>query len=204
MTISSVLLAVNKAIDSVIYDFQSNSDRFWNERDMHWSFFHYIKQEKVVQEAYPTQLIRAEFPTLKVFLGNKPARGHYDLVILDTESYFNPDVQEMGAQAPWQGYLDSVQISVAMEIKLWLNRLQPEAMKERADWDIQKLTDTPNKIQTAYFLNFVQLDFQRDHNKTYYKQLREYLAKQKKNWSNLDILCVPSNPQMQNSKINWI
>ncbi|MFC2016980.1 hypothetical protein ACFLUD_01030 [Chloroflexota bacterium] len=204
MTINPALLAVNKAIDSVISDFQSNPDRFWNERDIHWSLFHYIKQEKTIQEAYPTQLIRAEFPTLKVFPSSKPARGHYDLVILDTESYFNPDVQNMGAQAPWQGYLDLIQISIAIEMKLWLNRLQPEAMKERADWDIQKLTDTPNKIQNAYSLNFVQLDFQRDHNKTYYKQLREYLAKQKKNWPNLNILCVPSNPQVQNNKINWI
>ena len=86
----------------------------------------------------------------------------------------------------------------------WLSRLQAEAMEERAYWDIQKLTDTPNKIQDAYFSSFVQLDFQRDHNKIYYKQLREYLAKQKKNWPNLNILCVPSNPQVQNNKINWI
>ena len=196
--------AVENAIAKVISDFQANLDRFWNERNLHWSLFHYLKLEQVIKEAYPTQLIRAEFPTLKVFPGNKPARGHYDLVILDTESYFKPEVQKMEAQAPWQEYLESLKISVAIEIKLWLNRFRSDRMVERIDWDIQKLTATPNKIQNAYFLNFVQLDFQRDHNKTYYKKLREYLAKQKKNWPNLNILCVPSNPQVQNNKINWI
>ena len=171
---------------------------------MHWSLYYYLKQAQVSGEVYPTQLIRAEFPTLKVFPGNRPARGHYDLVILDAESYFKPEVQKMEAQAPWQEYLESLKITIAIEIKLWLNRLRPDNMVKRAEWDIQKLTDTPNKIQSAYFLNFVQLDFRRDHNKTYYKQLREYLVKQKKNWPNFNILCVPSNSKLQNNTDNWL
>jgi len=204
MGISSLSTAVGNTISKLVVNFQNNPNRFWNERDMHWSLFYYLKQESTFKEAYSTQLIRAEFPTLKVFPGNRPARGHYDLVILDAESYFKPKVQKMEAQAPWQEYLESLNITIAIEIKLWLNRLRPDNMVERAEWDIQKLTDTPNKIQSAYFLNFVQLDFRRDHNKTYYKQLREYLVKQKKNWPNLNILCVPSNPQLQNNTDNWL
>ena len=79
---------------------------------------------------------------------------------------------------------------------MWLNRLRPENMAERADWDIKKLTDTPNNVQNPYFLNFVQLDFRREQNKKYYLQLREYLIKQKQNRPNLNILCVSSNSEL--------
>lgn len=78
---------VKKAISQVIADFQANPERFWNERDMHWSLFYYLKQEQVSKEAYPTELIRAELPTLKLFPGERPARSHYDLAILDAKSY---------------------------------------------------------------------------------------------------------------------
>jgi len=202
MVTNHLCVQVKKVISHVVADFQHNPERFWNERDIHWSLFHYLKREQGIKEAYPTQLIRAEFPTLKVFLGNKPARGHYDLVILDAESYFKPEVQNMKAQAPWGKYLESLQITVAIEVKLWLNRLRPENMANRADWDIKKLTDTPNNVQNAYFLNFVQLEFKSDYMNKYYHELREYLAKKKQ--PGLSILCVPSDPQVQSKSNNWL
>lgn len=193
---------VKNAISHVVTDFQTYPERFWNERDIHWSLFYYIKREKAIKETYPTELIRAEFPTLKVFPGNKPARGHYDLVIINAESASKPEVQNMKAQASWDDYLSLIELDVAIEIKLWLNRLRSEAMKERVDWDIQKLTDEAKNMKNAYFLNFVQLDFQRDIYKTYYQQLREYLSKQKK--PGLNILCVPSDSRVQNNTANWL
>lgn len=196
--------SVKKAISQVIADFQTNPKRFWNERDMHWSLFHSIKQQQIVNEAYPTELIRAELPTLKVFPGNKPARGHYDLVIINAESASKPEVQNMKAQASWEDYLSLIELDVAIEIKLWLNRLQPEAMKERVDWDIQKLTDEAKNVKNAYFLNFVQLDFKRDIYEAYYQQLRDHLLKQKKQFPKLNILCVPSDSQVHNNKANWL
>jgi len=202
---SSLRSALEKAISRVVSDFQNNPERFWNERDIHWSLFYYIKHKQVGNEAYPTQLIRAEFPTLKVFPGKKPARGHYDLVLLDAKSYFKPEVQNMKANAPWQKYLELVKIDIAIEIKLWLSRLRLESMAERADWDIQKLTDTPNNIENAYFLNFVQLDFKSKYMKDYYQQLREYLSNHKRKSQALNILCVPSDIQIQlDSKYNWL
>ncbi len=77
-------------------------------------------------------------------------------------------------------------------------------MKERVDWDIKKLTDKPNNIQNAYFLNFVQLDFKRDIYEAYYQQLRDYLLKQKKQFPKLNILCVPSDSQVHSNKANWL
>jgi hypothetical protein len=205
MSASQLCVAVKNAISQIVADFQNNPERFWNERDIHWSLFHYLKREQGIKEAYPTQLIRAEFPTLKVFPGNKPARGHYDLVILDAESYFKPEVQNMKAQAPWGKYLELLQITVAIEVKLWLNRLRTENMANRADWDIKKLTDTPNNVQNAYFLNFVQLDFEFEYMRDYYYRLREYLSDQKKEWPDLNILCVPSDRQVQPTpKENWL
>lgn len=204
MTTIMLFTAVENAITKVISDFQANLERFWNERDLHWSLFHYLKLEQVIKEAYPTQSIRAEFPTLKVFPGNKPARGHYDLVILDTDSYFKPEVQKMEAQAPWQEYLESLKISVAVEIKLWLNRFRSDKMVERIDWDIQKLTDTPNKIHNAYFLNFVQFNFKARQSIQFYQQLREYLSDEKKKHPNLNILCIPSDSRVQNNGSNWL
>lgn len=194
--------ATERAITKVIGDFQGNPERFWNERDIHWSLFYYLKQEAVVQENYVTQLIRAEFPTLKKFGGRKPARGHYDLVILDAESYFKPEVQNMKAQAPWGKYLELLQITVAIEVKLWQSRLRQEDIEELVDWDIKKLTDKPNKVQNAYFLNFVQLEFKSDHMNKYYHELREYLATKKQ--LDLSILCAPSDPQVQSKSDNWL
>lgn len=204
MTTIMLFTAAENAINKVISDFQANLERFWNERDLHWSLFHYLKLEQVIEEAYPTQLIRAEFPTLKVFPGNKPARGHYDLVILDTESYFKPEAQKMKAQAPWQEYLESLKISVVIEIKLWLNRFRSDRMVERIDWDIQKLTDTPNKIYNAYFLNFVQFNFKARQYIQFYQQLREHLSDGKRKHPNLNILCVPSDSRVQNNGANWL
>lgn len=201
---SRLCATVEKAISQVVADFQNYPERFWNERDIHWSLFYYLKLAQVSDEAYPTELIRAEFPTLKVFPSKKPARGHYDLVILDAKSYSKPKVQNMNAQAPWSEYLKLVQIAVAIEVKLWLNRLRPENMAERADWDIQKLMDTPNTVQNAYFLNFVQLDFKSEYMRDYYKQLREYLSNQKRKWPALNILYVPSDSQLQIDKDNWL
>ena len=195
---------VERAISHIIGYFQKYPERFWNERDIHWSLFYYLKQEAVCSEAYPTELIRAEFPTVKVFSGKKPARGHYDLVILDAESYFKPEVQNMKAPAPWKEYLELVQVTVAIEIKLWLNRLRPANMAERADWDIQKLTDTPNNVQNAYFLNFVQLNFKSEYMRQYYQQLHEYLSNKKGKHLDLNILCVPSDYQLQPGPNYWL
>jgi len=205
MVTNHLCVQVKNAISHVIADFQNYPNRFWNERDIHWSLFYYIKHEQACNEAYPTQLIRAEFPTLKVFPGNKPARGHYDLVILDAASYFKPEVQNMKAQAPWGKYLELLQITVAIEVKLWLNRLRPENMADRVDWDVTKLTDKPNNVQNAYFLNFVQLNFESEYMRDYYNRLREYLSNQKKKWPDLNILCVPSDRQVQPTpKENWL
>ncbi len=194
-------ISIANAVRKVISDFQANPKRFWNERDIHWSLFYYIKQERAIKEAYPTELIRAEFPTLKVFKG---ARGYYDLVVINVESNNKPEVQNMKPQASWDNYLPFIQIDVAIEIKLWLNRLQPKAMMERADWDMLKLTDTPNNVQSAYFLNFVQLDFTRDIYEAYYEQLCDYLLKQKRQFPKLNILCIPSDPQGHSNKGNWL
>ena len=202
MVHSTLCVTVEKAISQVVADFQNNPKRFWNERDIHWSLFYYLKHQRVSEEAYPTELIRAEFPTRKVFPGEKPARGHYDLVILDAESYYKPEVQNMKAQAPWKEFLELVEIAVAIEVKLWLNRLRPENMAERADWDITKLTDKPNNVQNAYFLNFVQLKFKTDYMMKYYQELRDYLTTKKQ--PGLGILCIPSDPKIQSVSDNWL
>ena len=202
MVHSTLCVTVEKAISQVVADFQNNPKRFWNERDIHWSIFYYLKHQRVSEEAYPTELIRAEFPTRKVFPGKKPARGHYDLVILDAESYYKPEVQNMKAQAPWKGFLELVEIAVAIEVKLWLNRLRPVNMAKRVDWDITKLTDKPNNVQNAYFLNFVQLNFKSAYMMKYYQELCDYLITKKQ--SGLSILCIPSQPRVQSASNNWL
>ena len=193
--------ATERAITKLVADFQSYPNRFWNERDLHWSLFYYLKQEGVVDEAYGTELIRAEFPTMKKFGEKSPARGHYDLVVLDPQSYRSATTQSMKAQAPWDEYLDLIKVMVAVEIKLWLARLP----LERADWDIRKLTEPPNNVMNAFFLNFVQLDFNRSHTQNYYQGLREHLMCHKRRWSNLKILCVPSDTTIQTElSENWL
>ncbi len=76
-------------------------------------------------------------------------------------------------------------------------------MAKRADCDIKKLTDEPNKVQNAYFLNFVQLEFKSEYMRDYYNRLRQHLSNQKK-WPDLNILCVPSDPQVQSKSNNWL
>jgi len=194
--------AIEKAIAMVVSDFQKYPERFWNERDVHWILFYYLKHQRVSEEAYPTELIRAEFPTRKVFPGKKPARGHYDLVILDAESYYKQEVQNMKAKTSWTEFLEVIEIAVAIEVKLWLNRLRPENMAERVGWDIRKLTDKPNNVQNAYFLNFIQLNFKSDYMMQYYQELRDYLTTKKR--VGLSILCIPSDPKIQSLSANWL
>ena len=115
------------------------------------------------------------------------------MVVLDPESYSSEAVQRMKAWDPWDEYLQLVKVVIAVEIKLWLARLP----LERTDWDIQKLTETSENALNAYFLNFVQSNFGRQHTQDYYRDLREYLMRHKKRWPDLRILCVPSDAKIQ-------
>jgi hypothetical protein len=200
---NTLINAIEGTIVKLVGDFQGNPGRFWNERDMHWSLFYYLEQEGVIQETYVTQLIRAEFPTFKKFGEQRPARGHYDLAVLDLQSYNSEAAQTMEARASWDwgDYLKLVKVMIAVEIKLWLSRLP----FERAGWDIQKLTESPNNVRNAYFLNFVQLDFNRPHSQRYYERLRGYLMSHKSKWPDLKILCVPSDRRVQpDPGENWL
>lgn len=197
--------ATERAIAKVVTDFQCYPDRFWNERDLHWSLFYYLKQEGVIQETYVTQLIRAEFPTVKKFGERNPARGHYDLVVLDPESYFSKAVQRMKAWDPWDKYLELVRVMIAVEVKLWLARLRLKGVKEDVDWDIKKLKEPPNNVLNAFSLNFVQLDFSQPHNEDYYRDIRECLMCYKGQYPDLKILFVPSETRTQpDPSNNWL
>jgi len=75
-------------------------------------------------------------------------------------------------------------------------------MADRVDWDITKLTDKPNNVQNAYFLNFVQLNFKSDYMMQYYQELRDYLTTKKR--AGLRILFIPSDPKIQSVSANWL
>lgn len=122
---------------------------------MHWLLFHYLRQQEIFTEKQAIKLIRAEFPTNKP---DSPARGHYDLVILKNETLEIPAVANMEPWDPWAKFLDSIEITVAIEMKLWTDR-QKKNLDKLIQWDIDKLTDKRNTIGRGYFLNFVQIDF---------------------------------------------
>jgi len=196
--------ATDRAIARLVADFQVQLSRFWDERDIHWYLFHYLKLDPVFLRDYGTEPIRAEFPTRRVYTeGAKPARGHYDLVILDPTSVTSPPVSQMPAWAPWEGYLPHVVVLVAIEVKTWVNRTKN--IPKKADWDIDKLTDPLNAVRQGYFLNFIQLDFSRKHMLDFYQDLREYLVEKAKKWTKLRILCVPHDKGIQpDPRQNWI
>ena len=74
--------ATDRAIARLVADFQVQPNRFWNERDIHWYLFHDLKQDPVFLRDYGTELIRAEFPTRRVYTEDvKPTRGHYPVNI---------------------------------------------------------------------------------------------------------------------------
>lgn len=195
--------AVDSAITHVVADFQGQTSRFWNERDIHWYLFHYLKQDPVFLRDYGTELIRAEFPTRAVYIEEKkPARGHYDLVILEPSSVASPPVSELPPWAPWEQYLPFVEVLVAVEVKTWVDRAD---IRQKADWDIQKLTDPKNAVRHSYFLNFVQMDFGRRQMRDFYQNLRGYLMENARRWPELRILCVPHDKDIQpDASQHWI
>jgi len=196
--------ATDRAIARLVADFQVQPTRFWNERDIHWYLFHHLKQDPVFLCDYGTELIRAEFPTRRVYTEDaKSARGHYDLVVLDPTSVTSTPVSQLPPWASWEEYLPHVVVLVAIEVKTWVDRTTN--IPEKADWDIEKLTDAQNAVRHAYFLNFVQLDFSRQHMRDFYRDLREYLTEKAKHWSELRILCVPHDKDIQaDPRQNWV
>jgi len=192
--------ATERAINQVVNDYQNEPDRFWNERDIHWSLFYHLKQQEVFQRRYATELIRAELPTLRKYgKEGRTARGHFDLVILDPDSVATEAVRNLKPWADWDVYLPLVRVLIAIEVKTWVDRLR----FDRTNWDILKLTDPENKVGYPYFLNFVQLDWERIVMKDYYTKLRRYLSGKPK--SKLKILCVPNEIAIQPSHAdNWI
>lgn len=177
---SAVEAAVESSIEKVVRDFQREPDRFRNEREIHWLLFHYLLLEQSWNVENPARLIRAEFPTRKIHPDKHRGRGHYDLVVLDSEDFSN-----LNSQA-----LRQTKIKAAVEVKLWVTRCNLEQMAERINWDINKLTDPENEVQYAYFINLVQLPFEKVY-KDFYRNLREYLGKI--NHANLRILCAPAD-----------
>ena len=198
--------AIDRAIAHLVADFQGQTSRFWNERDMHWYLFHYLKQDPVFLRDYGTEIIRAEFPTRALYREEKQkasSRGHYDLVILDPTSLANPPIRELPPWASWEEYLPYVRVVVAVEVKTWVERTKD--IPSKVDWDIEKLTDPQNAVEHAYFLNFVQLDFSRKQMHDFYQNLRGYLMEQAMCRSRLRILCVPHDKEIQHhSRENWI
>jgi len=191
-----VAAAVERAIDRLVADFQLHNNRFWSERDLHCGLFYHIRQEGMVQEDYPTHLIRAELPTVRRYDGQ---RGHYDLALLDRESWRRETLQVVKGRDPWVRYLDLVRVSVAIELRLWLSRLRPE----RVNLDIEKLTLPENGVRNAYLVNLVQLDFDQPAIRDYYQFLRAYLVK--KTQPGLRIVCVPSEAAVQpDPDDNWL
>jgi len=192
--------ASERAIDQVVSDFQNEPDRFWNERDVHWSLLYYLKQQEVFQRDYATELVRAEFPTLgKYGEEGKKARGHFDLVILDPDSVATDAVRKLKPWADWDVYLPLVKVLVAVEVKTWVDRLR----FDRTNWDIQKLVDSESKVKYPYFLNFVQLNWEKTEMRDYYQKLRRHLLANTR--LKLKILCVPNDVAVQPSRSdNWI
>jgi len=191
-------------IARLIVDFQVQSTRFWDERDIHWYLFHYLKLDPVFLCDYGAKLIRAEFPTRRVYTEDaEPGRGHYDLVILDPTSVTSPPVSQLPPWAPRKECLRHMAVLVAIEVKTWVHRTTNTP--EKADWDIDKLTDPSNAGRQGYFLNIVQLDFSRRHMLDFYLAVREYLMKNARRWPKLRILCVPHGKGIQpDPRQNWI
>jgi hypothetical protein len=196
--------AFEKAIGQVVTDFQSWPDRYWTERDIHWNLLFNLRNDDILEKAQAIELIRAEFPTINKY-GKRRARGHYDLVILEPISFRDPNVLAFKPWAPWDDFLSRVKLLIAVEVKIWVDRLNTKEVLDIVKWDIEKLTDQDNRVQNPYFLNFVQLDFDREIMKEYYYKLREQLADQKKQWPTVKILCVPSNYKVQSqTSDNWV
>jgi len=197
-----IVKAVEKAIDQLMTTFQDNPKRGWNERDLHWLLFHYLRQQEIFIEKQAIKLIRAEFPTRMKYSDKRPARGHYDLAILNNESLEIPAVAKMEPWDPWDPFLDSVEILVAIELKLWTDR-QKKYLDQLIDWDVEKLTDKGNAIGRGYFLNFAQLNFDNSLMRDFYHDLRNNLIK--KQMLGLKILCVPHYAERQpDHSLDWI
>jgi hypothetical protein len=152
--------------------------------DIHWYLFLHLKQDPTFSSVYGPELIRAEFPTRTEY---PDSRGHYDLVILDPDSMGNPIVRALPPWAPWEEFLPLVDVFIAVEVKIWADRTTD--IPGKADWDIQKLTDARNAVKHAYFLNFVQLDFNRPIMANFYRDLKKYLTIKASNQPNLRVLC---------------
>jgi hypothetical protein len=196
--------ATDRAIGRVVAGFQTQPPRFWDERDIHWYLFHYLKLDPVFLRDYGTEPIRAEFPTRRIYTeGARPARGRYDLVILDPTSVTGPPVSQLPCWAPWEECLPHMTVLVAIEVKTWADGTTN--VHEKADHDVDKLTESLNAVGQGYFLNFVQLDFGRKYMVDSYRGLREYLMEKARKWPKLRILCVPHDKAIQpDLKDNWI
>ena len=193
--------AVEKAISNLVNDFQAQPSGFRNERDMHFALFHYLKQEYFLERNYyGTELVHAEFPTHAKYGEKRTTRGHYDLVILDPNSATT--AREVPPWTSWDIYLLLVEVMVAIEVKIWVNRAD---FHNKVDWDIKKLTDTKKPVKHPYYLNFVQLDFNRPKMRDHYRAFQKYLIDQARCWPKLGILCVPSDSKIQpEPRQNWL
>jgi hypothetical protein len=185
---SAIEAAVESAIEKVVQDFQRDPNHVWNEVEILSLLFHYLQMEKDITQEYPSQLIRAEFPTTKV-LKESGKRSYYDLVVLDSGSYTSLKYKDAEAQAP-----RNIKIGAAVEIRLWSEGCSSEEITERINRDVDKLTEHENGVQYAYFINLVQLPYENVY-REFYRDLRENLGNI--NHANLKILCAPADQRFE-------
>lgn len=188
---SAIEAAVESAIEKMVQDFQLDPNHVWNKVEILSLLFHYLQMEKDITQEYPSQLIRAEFPTTKE-LKESGKSSYYDLVVLDSESYTSLKYQDAEAQA-----LRNIKIGAAVEIRLWLERCSSEEIAERINRDVQKLTEQPNNVEHSYFVNLVQMQFE-NPNLKFYGELYEFLRNIKHD--KMRILFAPADPRFSPHK----
>jgi hypothetical protein len=99
----------------------------------------------------------------------------------------------VATSSTWEPHLTRVDLLAAIEIKLWLQRVNPERTDELISWDVRKLVEQPHRVQNPYYLNFVNLDFSRVEMKEYYARLKARLLTKKAPQPGLKVLYVASD-----------
>lgn len=156
---------VESCIEELVKEFKNNPYWFYTEQAIHCCLYHLLVKKEEFRKPYPTAdkkktiLLHKEYPTIKLYKrkpdkelrdkekGERGARGHFDIVILDPEDIKKISVKKSAAN--FRKEKSPVAPAVAIELAL------DEGVVHLRN-DHKKLVDAAENRTRGYILHFIR------------------------------------------------
>jgi len=162
--------AVNSGIGKIINDFQQHPHYYFTEEDIRWRLLREIENAfsggitSVIHTEYPTpfrcSMSERRFELLEI-TNTKGQRGHFDVVVLNTDAAAKCDFETLRSQY-YKALCDKLEagqvplplLDYAIELKLFRDLAHPnrtESAKQQAEYAVQAVKKVAATLESTHY-----------------------------------------------------